>query len=582
MSNVYGGDEVNSIVIDVGSCLCKVGYGGDDIPKAIFPSNVGVGPGAGPEANGMEVDGKDGSTDKRMLHVGQQSVNFRRDGMEVATPFNEEGLLADWDAVEALWDHAFKDRLRINPAEYAMMMAEPSHNTRETREKMVEIMFEKFGCPALFLSRNAVLSAFATAKQTALVVDAGHEATTVAAVQDGYLLTKSVIRSPVGGEILSRATLAAGCAGSEWCLPRRTTRTRQRLNAAGDADEAGAQEAELEREAEGEVDDAVPRLHDRLAETETVDMVARAIVNLAPAGQPEELMHKSSAVRLMFSSTNPKSKDRLRRCANQSKYSSSVFTSSVDYAAAAVMMLGDPLAVIVSSGSVSAMALVRVTKLEVATQTARGGLFAVPNLTAEQLQFSSSRVSGALMLMVLEQEEEAGIKSRGGNVRPRYSFKRTERPGGEWSVEDLSLPNTTASFRNFQIDQIAADIKESVCRVSESAFDELANSNIPTVSYELPDGQEIHVGPDRFKIPEILFNPSLAASYDGLSVPSSAHALPGLTLESINRCDVDVRKELYSGVVLTGVNSTIILPCANLLSENLPKPQTLNPKPLTL
>jgi actin-like protein 6A len=39
-------------------------------------------------------------------------------------------------------------------------------------------MFERFNSPALFMAKNAVLSAFATAKQTALVVDAGHEATT--------------------------------------------------------------------------------------------------------------------------------------------------------------------------------------------------------------------------------------------------------------------------------------------------------------------------------------------------------------------------------------------------------------------
>jgi actin-like protein 6A len=39
-------------------------------------------------------------------------------------------------------------------------------------------MFEKFKSPALFMAKNAVLSAFATAKQTALVVDAGHDATT--------------------------------------------------------------------------------------------------------------------------------------------------------------------------------------------------------------------------------------------------------------------------------------------------------------------------------------------------------------------------------------------------------------------
>ena len=39
-------------------------------------------------------------------------------------------------------------------------------------------MFEKFGSPAMYMAKNAVLSAFATAKQTAVVVDSGHNATT--------------------------------------------------------------------------------------------------------------------------------------------------------------------------------------------------------------------------------------------------------------------------------------------------------------------------------------------------------------------------------------------------------------------
>lgn len=59
-----------------------------------------------------------------------------------------------------------------------MMLGEPTNNSKECREKTTEIMFEKFKVPALYMAKNAVLSAFATAKQTALVVDAGHEATT--------------------------------------------------------------------------------------------------------------------------------------------------------------------------------------------------------------------------------------------------------------------------------------------------------------------------------------------------------------------------------------------------------------------
>lgn len=37
--------------------------------------------------------------------------------------------------------------MRLNPTEHPIMLAEPSHNTKEVREKTVELMFEKYGTP---------------------------------------------------------------------------------------------------------------------------------------------------------------------------------------------------------------------------------------------------------------------------------------------------------------------------------------------------------------------------------------------------------------------------------------------------
>jgi actin-like protein 6A len=34
------------------------------------------------------------------------------------------------------------------------------------------------------------------------------------------------------------------------------------------------------------------------------------------------------------------------------------------------------------------------------------------------------------------------------------------------------------------------------------------NHNIPLMAYELPDGNVIEVGPERFSVPELLFNPT--------------------------------------------------------------------------
>lgn len=42
----------------------------------------------------------------------------------------------------------------------------------------MQVIFENHKPPAVFMARNAVLSSFASGRQTSLVVDMGHEGTT--------------------------------------------------------------------------------------------------------------------------------------------------------------------------------------------------------------------------------------------------------------------------------------------------------------------------------------------------------------------------------------------------------------------
>ena len=44
-------------------------------------------------------------------------MGYRRDHMEVVSPFGKDGLIEDWDVVEQLWDHTLhKVRLLIIPS----------------------------------------------------------------------------------------------------------------------------------------------------------------------------------------------------------------------------------------------------------------------------------------------------------------------------------------------------------------------------------------------------------------------------------------------------------------------------------
>jgi len=103
------------------------------------------------------------------------------------------------------------------------------------------------------------------------------------------------------------------------------------------------------------------------------------------------------------------------------------------------------------------------------------------------------------------------------------------------------------SFTTSAEREIARDIKEKLAYVSQDFETDLANSeqngNLEK-QYEMPDGNIITVGNERFRCPEVLFQPSL--------IGKEADGIHKLTYQSIIQCDIDIRRDLYTNVVLSG------------------------------
>ncbi len=128
--------------------------------------------------------------------------------MQVESPFNAQtGLIENWELTERLIDYAFTDRLGVRSSEHPLLMAEPSFNSRGNREKMTTLLFESFESPAIFLAKSPVLTAFANAKYTALVIECGAGGTCVTPVYDGYVLNRGIVRNLYGGDALSNNIL---------------------------------------------------------------------------------------------------------------------------------------------------------------------------------------------------------------------------------------------------------------------------------------------------------------------------------------------------------------------------------------
>jgi len=351
---VYGGDEVGALVFDPGHFSLRVGYAGEDFPKSEIPAWVGTSPDNTGSADPNAMDTGADVKLKKKYHIDTVSLNFPKKDMEVET-YMKDGMVDNWDVFEKVMDYSYKKLIQSESEMHPVLFSECPWNKKDKREKITEIMFEKYNVPAFFLVKNAVLAAFANGKSTALVLDSGATHTSAIPVHDGYVLQHAIVKAPLGADFL-------------------TTQCQNFI------------------------------------QDQKIDIIPPYMV--------------------------------------------------------------------------------------------------------------------------------AGKKETG------------EGEPAKWDKKS-NLPEVTKSWHEYQCREVVRDFQHSVLQVHDTQYNEEAVSSIPQMAYEFPNGYNDEFGPERFKIPEALFDPSGLRVPGGNTMMGAAH----IVTTSVGMCDVDLRPALYGNVVVTGGNT---------------------------
>ena len=131
--------------------------------------------------------------------IGDEAAPLRS-YLEIKYPL-KEGRILDWNDMELLWTYCFDNKLGLpaDKSDKKILLTEPALNPTKNREKMGEIMFEKFGFGGVAFEYQALLTLMAEGNTTGAVLDSGDGVSHVIPVYEGMIQSENIKRLNIAG-----------------------------------------------------------------------------------------------------------------------------------------------------------------------------------------------------------------------------------------------------------------------------------------------------------------------------------------------------------------------------------------------
>ncbi|KAH8872878.1 actin [Schistosoma japonicum] len=170
------------IVVDNGAGHLKAGYAGDGGPRILVPMLIGR-----PKKCSKYTD----------WFVGEHA-NAIRNELILNCPI-ANGIVTDIDGLSLVWYYMFMKELRTSPENHPVLISEYPLLPKFNREKLAEMVFEKFHMPGLYFTDQSALALYAYGLTSGIVVDIGTEMSNITPVNNTLFIPNATRRQNFGG-----------------------------------------------------------------------------------------------------------------------------------------------------------------------------------------------------------------------------------------------------------------------------------------------------------------------------------------------------------------------------------------------
>lgn len=185
------------LVIDNGTDTCKIGISGEDLPRLVINSLVGI-----PEIkNESDLVSSKG---RRLFGPALlQAFQEKKHTIHLEQPIANSSI-QNLEDMEEMWRYIIQEVMQLDPTNLSVMYVDSPLNSKDYKAKIAHAFFEGLKVNSLVFMNSSTLSLFSTGHTTGFVTEIGHGSTTAIPVFEGFVLPHAAQSSYISGAEVTR------------------------------------------------------------------------------------------------------------------------------------------------------------------------------------------------------------------------------------------------------------------------------------------------------------------------------------------------------------------------------------------